>query len=207
MDWIDVNQNTDEWFDLRVGRFGGSTIGKIMANFDKAFGPPAHGAAVRVALEKITGVRKESSYTNEHMERGIEQEPIARQLYEQTTFCDVTNGGYIIVNNDIGVSPDGLVGDDGIIEIKSVIDTVHFDTVKRNAPDPKYKWQLCFNLKCSGRDWIDYVEFCADFPKGKRLSIFRWFATDLQAEFEMIDSRLVEFHQLVREKIKIINGA
>ena len=205
MQWVDVQQNTDEWFALRVGRFGGSTVGKIMANFGKAFGDPAHKEAVRIALEKIKGVQSLNNYQNEHMERGHEQEPIARQLYEDKKFCDVTNGGYFIVDDNVGVSPDGLVGYDGIIEIKSVINTVHFDTVKRNAYDPKYKWQLCFNLKCSCREWIDYVEFCADFPEDKKLFIQRLTPDDFKQEYAMINERVPQFLELIKEKINVIN--
>jgi len=206
MKWLDIEQNTDEWMDLRIGRVGGSSMGKIMANYGKAFGPPAQDLSVRIALEKIKGISHGSSFSNEHMERGHEQEPIARRLYEDTTFCDVTNGGYYIVDDDIGVSPDGLVYEDGIIEIKSVIDTVHYKTIKRDAPDPKYKWQLAFNLLCSGREWIDYVEFCSDFPEGKRLFTHRILKDDCLEEFDMINSRLSEFNKMVSERITVING-
>ena len=204
--WIDVEQNTDEWMDLRIGRIGGSTIGKIMANYGKDFGKPAHEAAIKMALEQIRGVSFESGYTNAHMERGHEQEPIARKLYEDTYFCEVTNGGYYAVDENIGVSPDGLVGDDGLIEIKSVIPSVHFDTVKRKAYDPKYKWQLTFNLKCSDRRWIDYVEFCSDFPEGKRLFVQRLTEKDLWEEHQQIDKRIEEFMILLQEKKDIINS-
>ena len=205
MKWIDVQQNSDEWVALRVGRIGGSSIGTIMANYGKAFGEPAHSLAVKIALEQIKGESFESSYTNAHMERGHEQEPIARALYESEYFCDVTNGGYIIVSDNIGVSPDGLVYDDGLIEIKSVISSVQFKTVKRGKFDPSYKWQLAFNLKCSERDWIDYVSFCAEFPEGKRLFVQRLTQEDFAEEFEMIITRLAEFRNLVSEKKEVIN--
>lgn len=203
--WVDVQQNTDEWMTLRVGRIGGSSIGKIMANYGKAFGPPANDLATQIALEKLRGINYESSYSNLHMERGHEQEPIARKLYEDTMFCDVTNGGYFIVDDDIGVSPDGLVYDDGVIEIKSVIPTVFYSTISRNAPDPKHRWQLAFNLLCSEREWIDFVEFCSGFPDGKRLFTYRFFCDDFLDEFRMIYKRVKEFRALVQEKITVIN--
>lgn len=202
--WIDVAQNEDEWFDLRLGRIGGSSIGKIMANYGKAWGKPAHDRAVQVALEKIRGKSFESGYTNAHMERGHEQEPIARRLYEETQFVEVTNGGYFTCGDDIGVSPDGCVDNDGLVEIKCVIETVHFETVNLNRFDPKYKWQLAFELKVSGREWIEYVEFCADFPEGKKLFIQRLHANDLTEWFNMIDTRLDDFFKLVTDKIKVI---
>lgn len=202
--WVDVQQNTEEWDKLRVGRIGGSSIGSIMANYGKAFGNPAHDIAVRVALEKLREQSYKSTYSNAHMERGLEQEPIARKLYEDTVFCDVGNGGFFILNDDVGVSPDGLVYEEGLVEIKCVIDTVHYKTIKRNKFDPKYKWQLALNLKVSGREWIDYVEYCSDFPEESRLFIDRNTREDFTDAFEMIDTRLSEFKELVEKKTNTI---
>jgi hypothetical protein len=200
----DVAQNEDEWYALRVGRVGGSAIGKIMANYGKQFGDPAKDMAVRIALEQITGVRNEQTYNNSHMERGHEQEPVARMLYEDTFFCDVDNGGYYTVGDDIGVSPDGRVGDDGLIEIKSVIDTVHYATIKRNAFDPKYKWQLYYELQNTEREWVDYVSFCADFPVGKRLFVDRIYRENCGEYFEMISTRMAEFREIVSDAKLVI---
>jgi len=203
--WVDIEQNTPEWFQLRSGRFGGSSIGTIMANYGKAFGAPAHKLAVKIAIEQITGAPIESTYSNAHMERGHEQEPIARQLYEMEYFCDVTNGGYFIGDDYTGVSPDGLVGENGEIEIKSVIASVQFDTVKRGKHDPSYKWQLPFELKISGREWIDYISFCSEFPEGKRLFVERIHADDFNDQFKMLNIRTDEFKRLIDDKKKTIN--
>lgn len=202
--WVDVAQNTDEWINLRSGRIGGSAIGKIMANFGKAFGNPAHDVALNIALEKITGIAQENGYSNPHMERGHEQEPVARALYEEMTFCSVSNGGYFYSGYIDGCSPDGLVMDDGMVEIKSVIASVHFATIKRGAFDPKYKWQLIYNMMVSGRDWIDYVEYCSEFPEGKQLFIQRLYIKDYLGETEKVKTRLSEFCKLLSDKIKTI---
>lgn len=199
----DIQQNTDEWLKMRAGKVGGSSIGAIMANYGKAFGDPAKKLAVKLALEQITGQPQASGYNNSHMERGHEQEPIARALYEETYFCDVLNGGFFD-NGKTGVSPDGRVTREGLLEIKSVIDSVQFSTVKRDGFDPKYKWQCVFNLKESECEWIDYVSFCADFPEGKRLFVDRIYIADCIEEAEMIDKRLAEFWPLVDETKKII---
>lgn len=201
--WVNVEQNTDEWLALRAGKVGGSSISKIMANNPKAFGDPAHSLAVQLAIEQITGQAQEGNYSNTHMERGHEQEPIARALYEEEYFCDVTNGGFFD-NGRTGVSPDGLVGDNGIIEIKSVIASVHFKTVKRGKLDPSYKWQVIFNLKESGRSWIDFVSFCSEFPPGKRLFVDRVLRCDCIDSFKLIDERLESFFDLVESNKEII---
>lgn len=203
--WHDVEQNTDAWLDMRMGRVGGSMIGKIMANFGKAFGPPAHDAALKIALERITGSREEQSFINSHMERGHEQEPVARALYEDTTFTKVTNGGFYECGDLIGVSPDGRLPG-GLIEIKSVIAKVHYATVKRGAYDPSYKSQMLLALGCTGLPWIDFIEYCSEFPEGKRLFIQRLHADEYADEIENIIIRLNEFVFLIDEKIKLIES-
>jgi hypothetical protein len=206
--WHDIDQSVDRdaWLDMRCGKVGGSEIGKIMANYGKAFGPPAHDVALRVAIEQITGIRQESVFSSVHTERGIEQEPIARALYEREFFCTVQNGGYYDSGDILGSSPDGLVRDDGQIEIKSVVQTIHYASVKRQSYDPSYKWQLFQALMLSGRKWLDFVSFCADFPQGKKLYTFRIFYKDLEDEFKMISSRVDDFKRLIDEKRKDIEN-
>ena len=201
--FIDVDQNSDEWFALRAGRLTSSKLGVIMANYGKAFGDPAKKYAVNIAIEQITGQPIASTYTNEHMERGHEQEPIARMLYEEENFCDVTNGGFF-ESEFVGCSPDGLVSDSGVIEIKSVIAPVHFANIKRQNVNPAYKWQCVGNVKFTGREWIDFVSFCADFPADKQLFVKRLVAADLTEEFAMIDTRIAEFKTLVAETKQLI---
>ena len=196
--WHDIKQNTDEWLDLRAGKVTGSSIGKVMANFGKAFGRPAKDLAVSIAVELVTGNRQENNYTNSHMDRGHQEEPIARLLYEEEFFVDVTNGGFYD-NITTGSSPDGRVLDCGLIEIKSAIPSIHYERIRKESYDSAYKWQLIFNLKESGRDWIDFVSFCSFFPEDKKLYVKRLSREDLQKEYDQIDERLGEFFSLVNE--------
>ncbi|EDH6028607.1 YqaJ-like viral recombinase, partial [Salmonella enterica subsp. enterica serovar Agama] len=94
MIWHDVEQNSEEWELLRLGKVTASNFGLIMANEGGAFGEPAKRYALQIALEQIKGCKSELTYSNEHMERGHEQEPIARMLYEERYFIDVDNGGF-----------------------------------------------------------------------------------------------------------------
>ena len=196
--FLDIRQNSDAWLLARAGKVTGSAISKIMANYGKSFGEPAKKLAANIAVEQLTGQNISSNYSNEHMQRGHEQEPIARLMYEDELFCDVANGGFF--DNDFtGCSPDGLVDASGVIEIKSVIASVQYSTIKRNSFDPAYKWQLNFNLKETGREWIDYISFCNEFPEGKKLFTHRLHADEQQEEFKMIDIRLAKFAALVNE--------
>jgi len=207
MQFLDIKQNTDEWLDLRTGKVTGSSCSKIMANFGKAFGEPAKKAAVQIAVEQLTGKRSNSNnYSNEHMQRGHEQEPIAKALYEDQYFVDVSNGGFFDCGN-CGCSPDGLVMDNGLIEIKSVISSVHYANIKRGGVDPAYKWQIYFNLLKTGRDWIDFVSYCSDFPIDKQLYVHRVKKSECSEEFGMINDRENEFFFLVDEIKKTIEDS
>lgn len=202
----DIEQNTDEWLDLRMGKLTGSNISKVMANYGKAFGEPAKKLAVTIAREQVTGKRSlAESYSNAHMERGHEQEPIARMLYEDQYFIDVANGGFFDGGNT-GCSPDGLVIPGGAIEIKSVLDHVHYANIKRGGVDPSYKWQVIFNLKETLSDWIDFVSYCADFPEQTQLYVHRVNKEDCKEEFNMMDDRINQFFKLVDDAKKTIKG-
>ncbi|PPE64200.1 lambda exonuclease family protein [Pectobacterium brasiliense] len=198
MIWHDIQQNTEEWEALRVGKATASNFGLIMANAGKAFGDPAKRYALQIALEQIKGCKSEFSFSNEHMERGHEQEPIARMLYEEMNFIDVDNGGFFDLGT-YGDSPDGLISADGVIEIKSVIAPTHYATLKRGSFDPSYRWQLVGHLDCTGRDWVDFVSYCADFPEEKQLVVWRLTREECAEEIESLRERRNQFLSLVLE--------
>lgn len=195
--WHDVQQNTPEWDQLRCGKATASKFGCFMANDGKAFGDPAKVYALQIALERIKGEKAEHSFSNEHMERGHEQEPIARMLYEEERFIDVTNGGFFDCE-DHGDSPDGLVSLDGVVEIKSVVAPTHYANIRRGSFDPSYRWQLVGHLDCTGRDWVDFVSYCSDFPEGKQLFIHRLYRSDCIADISRLAERRAEFLALVQ---------
>lgn len=196
--WHDVQQNTDEWQELRRGKATASNFACIMANEGKAFGDPAKRYALQIALELITGRKAEVGFSNDHMERGLEQEPLARMLYEQENFVEITNGGFFDCT-EYGDSPDGLVGDDGLVEIKCVIASVHYATLLRGSFDPAYRWQLIGHLDCSGRDWVDFISFCSEFPEHGQLIVHRLHRADVTDELARLAARRAEFLTLVRD--------
>jgi hypothetical protein len=197
----DVEQNTDAWHALRLGKATASQFGCFMANYGKEFGDPAKRYALQIALERLTGKKAEHGFSNEHMERGHDQEPVARMLYAEEHFCDVDNGGFFDCGQ-YGDSPDGLVGEDGVIEIKSVLAPVHYATMHRGGYDPAYKWQLVGHLDCTGRAWVDFVSYCSDFPEESRLCVYRLHRQECEEELRMLNERRADFLQLV---IKTMN--
>lgn len=198
MIWHDVEQNGEEWDALRLGKATASNFGLIMANDGKAFGEPARRYALQLALEQIKGCKSEFGFSNDHMERGHEQETIARMLYEEINFVDVDNGGFFD-HETYGDSPDGLVGQDGLVEIKSVIAATHYSTLTRGSFDPAYRWQLVGHLDCSGRDWVDFISYCSDFPDGKQLIVYRLTAAECETEIARLRARRKDFLELVAD--------
>ena len=199
--WHDVQQNGEAWEALRAGKATASNFSKFMANDGKDFGDPAKRYALQIALERITGRKAENSFSNEHTERGHAQEPIARMLYEDQNFVTVTNGGFFDLGQ-YGDSPDGLISTDGVLEIKSVIASTHYDTIKRGTFDPSYKWQLVGHLDCTGRDWVDFASYCADFPVASQFIVYRTYRDDFNAELERLRDRREQFLDLVEQVAK-----
>ena len=188
----DVQQNTDAWSELRLGKATASNFAVIMANDDGAFGEPAKRYALQIALERVNGRKAEHGFSNDHMERGHEQEPVARMLYEDLFFADVSNGGFFDCG-DYGDSPDGLVGEDGGVEIKSVIASTHWATRKRGKFDPAYRWQLVGHLDCTGRDWFDFISYCSDFPENDQLAVYRLTRAEAMDDIEALRLRRDKF--------------
>lgn len=204
----DVQQNSEEWFALRVGKATTSNFDKILANYGKSFGDPAKKYAFRLAKEQVTGIRsEEESFSNKYMENGHIWEPVARQEYEFETFNDVTNGGFCqsLIYENVGGSPDGLVPlDNGGIEIKSVIDWTHRATIKRNSFDPKYKWQLLGNMWLCDLDYIDFISYGYTYTEEKKLFIHRLLRDDYEKEISMIQPRLEQFLELIESEKKYL---
>jgi len=188
----DVQQNSDAWHELRLGKATASNFAVIMANAPNAFGDPAKRYALQIALERITGRKATYGFSNDHMERGNEQEPLARMIYEDLFFADVSNGGFFDCG-EYGDSPDGLIGDEGVIEIKSVIASTHWATRRRGTYDPAYRWQMVGHLDCTGRDWCDFVSFCSDFPENDQLAVYRMNRADVLDDIKALQDRRAQF--------------
>jgi predicted phage-related endonuclease len=147
----DCIQGTDDWFALRVGKFGSTDAHTISVN-----GKGLETACFNKVAEIMTG-KIPQGYTNEDMERGIQLESSARLLYELKTGNEVKQVGYIEYSKYIGGSPDGLVNDDGLIEIKCPSDRVFVQFLYDKKIDLKYFWQMQHLMFITNRKWCDYV--------------------------------------------------
>lgn len=162
----DVIQGSDEWLAMRCGILTASEMKNIItptlkiANNDKT---RAH--AYEIAFQRISQY-VEPQYISDAMLRGQEDEIYAREAYSQH-YAPVTETGFITNNKwgfTIGYSPDGLVGDPGLIECKSRCGKYHVQTVANNEMPDDFAIQVQTGLLVSGRKWLDFISYCAGLP-------------------------------------------
>lgn len=161
-----LEQGTPEWHDVRRGIVTASVVGKLLTPTLKvASNDESRGLTATLAAERISGYT-DPTYMNADMFRGVEEEPIARDLYSK--HCQqATEVGFMVREEDdwtLGFSPDGLVGEVGLIEIKSRRQKKHLQTILADGVPPENMAQLQAGLLVSGRKWIDYVSFCSGLP-------------------------------------------
>ncbi len=167
---FDIEQGTDEWHALRRGVITASTIGTLIT----ATGKPANNDTSRAQLlqllaERITG-ESEPSFYNDDMARGHLLEPLARGIYAQH-YAPVIECGYVTCEFDgtvIGYSPDGLVGDDGLIEVKSPRRKTHLKSLLNDEVPAEYVAQVQTGLAVTGRAWCDYISYAPGLPLYRR---------------------------------------
>ncbi len=164
---IKVEQGSPEWFECRKGVMTASHA-QAIGNIGKGLDTYIH----ELMAEYYSSGEKEQ-YTNRHLERGNELEPMARQVYELEKDVIVDQIGFIKLSPYVGCSPDGLVGVEGGAEIKCPDDVEYLRYLLsgENAIDSKYIWQIQMNLLVTGRKWWDLIIFNPNFKKS--MLVFR----------------------------------
>lgn len=169
-----MEQRSEEWFSARLGKATASRIADVMARTKS--GPSASRAnyAAQLVTERLTGERAES-YTNAAMAWGTETEPLARAAYETAQYAVVDEVGFVDHPTIAmaGASPDGLVGSEGLIEIKCPNTATHIDTLLGGSVPGKYITQMQWQMACTGRKWCDFVSFDPRLPGQLRLFVRR----------------------------------
>lgn len=154
-------QQTSEWFEARCGCLTASRAKAVIAR-KKNGEPYAEFFTVleQVVGERLTGVVA-STGTSAAMQWGIDHEEEAREQYVIETGRDVALTGFVKhpTVRWLGASPDGLVGDDGLIEIKCPTTLTHLKRVASGAVPEEYKPQMLVQLLCTGRKWVDFVDY------------------------------------------------
>ena len=169
-----MEQRSPEWYAARLGRVTASRVADIMAKTKS--GPSASRANYMAELicERLTGMQG-ASYQNAAMAWGVEREPEARLAYEAKTGDLVTEVGFTPHDSiDMsGASPDGLVNDDGLVEIKCPNTATHIDTLLSGTVPSKYMYQMQWQMACTGRQWCDFISYDPRMPENMQLWVKR----------------------------------
>jgi putative phage-type endonuclease len=201
MEDITLIQGTAEWMQARCGSVGASQVSDLMSKGKN--GAESTGYAnlrAKMVAERLSGCVIEG-YTNGYMERGNTDESAAREVYEFVTGNIVEQVG-LIRHPTIPffhASPDGLIGDDGMLELKRKIPALHIAYLLKNEVPTEYRKQMTAQLACSGRQFVEFASYCPEMPEDLQLFKIR-FHRDEDAIKEM-ETAVVAFNASVEKML------
>lgn len=171
IEYPEIDQRSDEWFDQRRGLVTASVVGQLVTPTLKvASNDYSRGLTASLVAERISG-RTEETFMTPDMWRGIEDEPRARDRYAEVNEVEVKTTGFMVREGNgwrLGYSPDGLVGDDGLIEVKCPRAKGHLQTILSDAVPSRHMAQIQAGLLVSGRKWLDFISFHGGLPMWTR---------------------------------------
>lgn len=170
----DIEQGSPEWKAARLGHVTASNMADVMAKGKSGEAVTRYKYKVRIVAERLTGTPPES-YSNAAMEWGIEQEQFACIAYEEKQNVLVDKTGFWLHPEIkwLGVSPDRLVGDNGLVEVKCPNTTTHLDYIFAGKIPAEYMKQIQCQLWVTGREWCDFISFDPRLPQRNQLFIIR----------------------------------
>jgi putative phage-type endonuclease len=200
-----IIQGSNEWKALRVGKVTASRVADIVAKTKSGYSASRANYAAQLIAERLTGAPSES-YTSAAMQHGTETEPEARAAYEFYQGVAVEEVAFVPHPkiDQAGASPDGLVGTDGMVEIKCPNTATHLETLLGQGVPAKYETQMQFQMACTGRDWCDFVSYDPRMPENMRLFIKRVLRDD--ARIKELESEVAGFLQEMAVKLSELNS-
>lgn len=171
-----IEQRTDEWFAQRLGKVTASNLDAVMATGRN--GSPSVSRAnymSQLLIQRLGGASFDSVPMTDAIQWGIEKEDEARVNYEFDNDCDIEEVGFIDhpTIDMTGASPDGLVGSDGLVEIKCPNTTTHFEFIDSGKISRKYMLQMQWQMACTERSWCDFISYDPRLPTGLQMEIKR----------------------------------
>ena len=199
-----IIQRSPEWFAARCGSLGASQLADALAKTKSGWGASRANLRAKLVVERLTG-QQEESFTSAAMQWGVDKEEEARIAYSFLTGRNVVEVGLYKHPTIIGshASPDGLVDDDGCIEIKCPNSATHIETLKSNQVAHKYLLQMQWQMACADRQWCDFVSFDPRMPDHLMLYIQR-----VQRDDDMLatlESEVRAFLAEVDEDVKALS--
>lgn len=204
-----IEQGTPEWFAQRLGKVTASRVADIIAKTQSGAAASRKNYLAQLVAERLTG-QAADSFKSGAMQHGTETEPMARMAYETETGQMVTEVA-MIQHPKIemaGASPDGLVGEDGLVEIKCPNTSTHIATLMADKAPSGYMAQMQWQMACTGRAWVDFVSFDPRMPEDMQLFIKRVPRDEkLIAEYEAeVIKFLAEVQETVDKLIQLRRG-
>jgi len=205
-----IIQGSEEWFAERRGKATASRIADIVAKTKSGYSASRANYMAQIISERLTGVTSES-YSNAAMQWGIDTEPEARDAYSFHRDVDVAEVGFV-VHPSIpmsGASPDGMVGEDGMVEIKCPNTATHIDTLLSQKVPGKYNIQMQWQMACCGSSWCDYVSYDPRLPEYMRLFVVRidrddehidMLQTEVKTFLDEVDNKIADLTRLYLPK-------
>lgn len=192
MSLLVIEQGSEAWRQIRLGKVTASRVADVVARTKTGWGASRANYLAELVAERLTG-KAADGFTSPAMQWGIDTEPFARQTYEFMTNASVQPAPFVPHHSiaDAGASPDGFIGDDGLVEIKCPNTTTHIETLLTGTVPGKYVTQMQWQMACSGRRWCDFVSFDPRMPETMNLFIQRVARDD--AAIEALETAVVDF--------------
>lgn len=170
----EIIQGSEEWFAIRCGKVTASRVADVIAKTKSGPAASRKNYLAELVAERLTG-EAAHGFTNAAMQWGTDTEPQARAAYAFYADTDVQEVGFVVHPTipDSGASPDGLVGETGMVEIKCPNTATHIDTLLSEKIPAKYVTQMLWQMACTGRQWCDFVSFDPRLPEDMRIFIKR----------------------------------
>ncbi len=204
-----MEQRSQEWLAIKAGKVSGSGVKNIRAKVKSGEAAGRRNYRMKLVMERLLGRPLEDGYTNTYMDRGTEVEPIARAMYENYAEVLVDEIAWVphpTIEN-FGVSPDGLVGTDGLVEIKVPSMPVHIgywlDAMDGKVPTD-YTDQMLAQLACTGRQWCDFVSYDDRVVEDMQLVVVRYQPD--RKEIEKLEKEVTEFLVEVNAEVQKIQA-
>lgn len=202
-----IVQGSPEWFAVRLGKVTASRVADVIAKTAKGWGAGRANYMAELVAERLTQTSGEK-FSSSAMQWGTEKEPDARAAYVFMKDVDVEEIGFVPHPTIAmtGASPDGLVGTDGLIEIKCPNTATHLDTLLSGTVPAKYVTQMLWQMACTGRKWCDFVSFDPRMPEGR----MRLFVQRVERDDEVIaglERDVTEFLAELDAKIESLEAA
>ena len=169
-----MEQRSAQWFQVRWGKVTASRMADILAKTKSGYAATRKNYMAQLLIERLTPPPTEdTSWKNEAMIFGTVNEPVARLEYELETGNEVQEAFFEALDDDIGASPDGYIGEDGLIEIKVPNTDTHLETLRTGKVPTQYFTQMQGQMLCTGREWCDFVSYDPRLPVNAQLFIKR----------------------------------